>query len=459
MGNIFAYLVIIAWPIISLFAFRILSKQKAILFTLLAGYLLLPVKTAFNIPFIPSLGKSNVTVLACLFCLIFIKKQTIGLFGSRSWVKLILLTLIVSPFLTVINNQYSIAIDYRFLSALSFHDAFSTIANQLLLIIPFFIGSRFFSSYESQVTLFKAIVYAGLLYSLLILVEVRLSPQLHIWLYGYFPHNFDQQYRMGGFRPVVFLGHGLLVAFFMATVMICALALTSAKIRLGSVNNKIINSYLFFILLLCKSVGSILYGFFTLLVLPFGKPNRIMQLSILIAVLALSYPLLRATDIFPTDSVVNLAKNISKERAGSLEFRFDNENILLAHAREKLWFGWGGWGRNRVYDEQGKDLTVTDGYWIIVFGQYGLIGFLSIFGLIFYTMLLARRAFNISKEQDHRIILSAHMLLVAIIMVEQIPNDSLVPWYWLVIGALAGRANEIIEKVKQEKRNLNLSLS
>lgn len=452
MGNIFAYTAIIAWPIVSVFAFNILSKQKAILFTLLAGYLLLPVKTAFNIPFIPSLGKSNVPVLACFFCLFLVRKQTIGLFSSKGWVKLILLTLISSPFLTVLNNQYSIVIDYRFLSALSFHDAFSMIANQLFLIVSFFIGSRFFSTYETQVTLFKAIVYSGLLYSLLILIEVRISPQLHTWLYGYFPHDFDQQHRMGGFRPVVFLGHGLVVAFFMASVFICALALARVKIKLGSFNNKIVNSYLFFILLLCKSVGSILYGLFALLLLPLMNPKRIMQISILIAALAVSYPLLRATEIFPTEAVVNMAKNFSKERAGSLEFRFDNEDILLAHAREKLWFGWGGWGRNRVYNEQGRDLTVTDGYWIIVFGQFGLIGFLSIFGLIFYTMIVARKAFNITKEQDHRILLSAHMLLVAIIMIEQIPNDSLVPWYWLVIGALAGRSNEIIQKVKQKKR-------
>src|SRR5262249_12273027 len=37
-------------------------------------------------------------------------------------------------------------------------------------------------------------------------------------------------------------------------------------------------------------------------------------------------------------------------------------------------FGWGGWGRSRVYDENGSDITIQDGLWIIVLGMNGLWG-------------------------------------------------------------------------------------
>ena len=66
------------------------------------------------------------------------------------------------------------------------------------------------------------IVAAGLVYVPFCLFEVKQSPQLHVIVYGYMPHDFGQQVRFGGYRPMVFLGHGLLVAFFMSTAMILA---------------------------------------------------------------------------------------------------------------------------------------------------------------------------------------------------------------------------------------------
>ncbi len=62
-------------------------------------------------------------------------------------------------------------------------------------------------------------------------------------------------------------------------------------------------------------------------------------------------------------------QNVSADRANSLRHRLNNEDMLLSRAFESPLFGWGGWGRNRVYDENGKDLTVTDGLWIIIIVQ------------------------------------------------------------------------------------------
>jgi hypothetical protein len=93
--------------------------------------------------------------------------------------------------------------------------------------------------------------------------------------------------------------------------------------------------------------------------------------------------LLRSQDLFPTKSVVAAADYVSYDRAFSIDFRFENEDRLLAKASERPIFGWGGWGRNRVYDaETSSDVSVTDGAWIIELGQFGLTGFLSLFLLI-----------------------------------------------------------------------------
>ena len=58
-------------------------------------------------------------------------------------------------------------------------------------------------------------------------------------------------------------------------------------------------------------------------------------------------------------------------------FQFENDDMLIAKAMQKPIFGWGGWGRNRVYDESGRDIAVTDGFWILVFGSNGYVGLMS----------------------------------------------------------------------------------
>ena len=60
-----------------------------------------------------------------------------------------------------------------------------------------------------------AYMIAGLIYSLPMLLEIRFAPQFSYWFYGYWIELFDQQIRFGGYRPVVFMGHGLVTAFFL----------------------------------------------------------------------------------------------------------------------------------------------------------------------------------------------------------------------------------------------------
>ena len=54
-----------------------------------------------------------------------------------------------------------------------------------------------------------------MIYVPLCLFEIKMSPQLHQLVYGYHQHGFDQTIRLGGFRPMVFMQHGLAVGFWM----------------------------------------------------------------------------------------------------------------------------------------------------------------------------------------------------------------------------------------------------
>jgi len=213
MGNGFAYLVLALWPLLAIRWYKTKSIQTATLWTILGGFMFLPVKTEIDLPMIPALGKHTIPVVSALIGCWFIKNQRISYIKELGKIKYLVILLIITPFITSALNSDALMIGGRFIKGLTYYDGLSAMINQFLLITPFFIGRQFFKTYDDHLLMFKLLVAAGLLYSLLMLFEIRMSPQLHTWIYGYFPSSFGQQMRQGGFRPVVFMGHGLSVAF------------------------------------------------------------------------------------------------------------------------------------------------------------------------------------------------------------------------------------------------------
>ena len=176
-------------------------------------------------------------------------------------------------------------------------------------------------------------------------------------------------------------------------------------------------------------------------------PNRLVHLGVVvIAILFISYPVLSSLKLFPHNSLVSFAESVSAERAQSLDFRFENENTLLAHANNKMMFGWGGWGRNRARDEMtGNDVSTTDGQWIITLGVYGWVGYLSKFMLIVIPLWWANKYRKLipADKVDEQNFFALHSVIAGLILVDQMPNASLNPLYWLIIGALVGRIYDI----------------
>ncbi|QSA97286.1 hypothetical protein [Methylococcus sp. EFPC2] len=333
---------------------------------------------------------------------------------------------------------------------MDYYDALSDVIRQSLFIVPFALGRQLLTSASDSENIIRALVVAGIVYSLPMLFEVRMSPQLHTWIYGYFPHSFLQQMRDGGFRPVVFLGHGLWVAFFAMTAVVGAATLWQARISVGRFNPAGVLAYLSVVLLLCKSMASMLYAAVLLLFIRFTSVTTQLNIARCIVLITLLYPMLRAMECFPVQGIEEMAASVSKERAQSLKFRLDNEEILLARARERAFSGWGSWGRNRVYDEAtGDDLSVTDGRWIIVMGQYGWFGYIAEFGLLALPVFRAFKASRYVPIKKDRIILGALSLILAISLLDLLVNASVTPWTWLIAGSLLGRCESINPATKR----------
>jgi hypothetical protein len=456
-ANWFAFVALLAWPVVALWLFHARPVNKALLWTILGGYLLLPVGTSIKFEGVPALDKSSIPNLAALAGCLLIARRSLRLFHGFGIAEVLILMLLVGPFITSALNSDTIIIGERVLPGVGAYDALSAAVAQFIFVLPFFLARQILRNSEDNVEILRVLVIAGLAYSLPMLFEVRMSPQLHTRIYGYFPHDFSQQVRDGGFRPVVFLGHGLLVAFFIMTTAIAAAAFWRTQSRILRLPAAGVTAWLAGVLVLCKTLSALAYGVVGIALIRFTKPRFQLRIALLLVALALLYPMLRAGDLFPTRPLLELSESISSQRAESLKVRFDNEDQLLDRAWQRFVFGWGRFGRNRIYDEDsGRDISITDGRWIITMGAFGFFGFLAEFGLLSLAVVRAASAFKYAQSTQEQVFLAALALILAVNVIDLVPNSSLSPWTWLLTGALLGRAESLYALAHQRQRQLRM---
>ena len=331
------------------------------------------------------------------------------------------------------------------------YDALSASVAQFIFIIPFFIGRQFLRGPEDITEILRVMVVAGVAYSFPMLFEMRMSPQLHAWVYGYIPSDFIQEVRDGAYRPVVFLGHGLLVAFFTMTATVASAALWRTQTRaITRFAPGGIATYLSVLLVLCRTASALIYAALLVPLVRWARPRLQLRIASILVLIALAYPLLRAAELVPTRSILEAAESVSPERANSLRTRFKNEDQLLDRAWQRPWFGWGRFGRSRAYNGwDGGDSSVTDGHWIITMGTFGIVGFVAEFGLLGLAVFRAAAALKFAQTKREKDYLAALSLIVAMGMIDLLPNSSIRPWTWLLVGALLGRAEALCSVVRR----------
>lgn len=280
-------------------------------------------------------------------------------------------------------------------NALGAYDALSALVEaSATWLSPYLLGRVYFGDGKGLRDLANALVAAGLVYAPLALWEVRMSPQLHREVYGYIQSGFIQHIRAGGFRPLLFMEHGLMVAMFFSTATLIAYwhwrtRSTSAVLRLSPGWAVVI---LAFTTASCKSAASIILLCVGVGVLESARRWRSAALVVVLALSPIAYSGARLAG-WSGGGLTELAeKYLGPERSQSLRFRMDNEDILVAKALQRPWIGWSRWNRSRVFDENGKDISVTDGLWIIVLGVSGFSG------LVLLTLALSPPALAVARR-------------------------------------------------------------
>jgi hypothetical protein len=457
MGNWFSTIALVSWPLVALCLYLKRPLTQATMWTVLAAQMLLPVGEVIKFKMIPQFDKDTIPCLCILVGCLVVARRGLKLFRGFGLTEVLIVMYLISPIITSELNGDALVFGDRILPGVGLYDAISALESSFILLIPFLIGRQFLRDAATTREIMLVLVLAALVYSLPMLFEIRFAPQLHYWVYGYSPSEFSQSVRDGGYRPMVFMGHGLLAALFamMSAVAAAALWRTRTPIHtpLQTLPPGRVTAYLSLVLILYKSLGAAIYAIVLIPLVRWTRPKLQMRIATALVAITLLYPLLSTFKLFPHQLLLETADLISPERAFSLQIRFINEAQLLDHALERPMFGWGRYGRNRVYNaETGTDDSVTDGLWIITIGGFGLFGFVAQFGLLTTGVFRSTVALRFAESREEQILLAALALIVAVNIVDLIPNSGLQPWSWLLAGALLGRAEALRALAKQKSR-------
>lgn len=453
MSGLIAQAALLAWPVLTLALFLTLSTQRAIIWSLVGAYLLLPISVGFDFPGVPGLDKSSIPNLATFLIALGLARGASFRWPRSPIVNLLMLAYVVGPILTSLGNRDPIVIGDVYMPALTLYDALSACAGHVITLMPFLLGAAFLRDEKGHRELLLIFAIAALAYTVPILMEVAKGPFLQFKIYGVeFGGYYIQQVRGDGFRAVVFLGHGLLVSAFLAMAILAVLGFWKARQPVWGIPALLCALYLLAILVLNKSAGALIFALMLGLPLMLLKPRRFLGLAVALALVVSVYPALRASGLVPVQRIHDIAASYSQDRAHSLSVRLFNEDLLLDRARERPLFGWGGYNRNRVFiaEEWGtKDITITDGTWIITMGMYGWLGYIALFGLLCYPFL---HLFRLRRQavSPFTVALAAMLLFN---LLDLIPNSSLRPLTWFIAGALAGGAR--LPRVRRQPASIN----
>ncbi len=423
--NGLAYFALFAFIPFGLGLFSLARPSIAALLVFLLSYMFLPEIVSLDLPGFPGFGKQEVAALTALLgCLLRARRKLWAARPLRG-PDLLILLLFVGDILTALTNRDPIAHGPTHLPGLSLHEGISLIIyDSFHYFIPFLLGRALFVTTKDVRQLLAAMALAAAAYTPFLFIEIMMSPQMNVWIYGFHQHSFLQTLRGGGYRPMVFMPHGLAVGLFMAQGSMAALLLFRLRKAVLGLPSAFVGAWDFGFLIACKSLGAAVYTLAMGPVLWLLRPKGMVRIASILAALVLTYPVLRATSIFPEQGLVSVAKSVAGgARAQSLAYRFHMETVLSDHARERPLFGWGRFRRNMVFDDYtGRDVSVSDGFWIVTYSIRGAWGFICSFLLILSPIFYLRRRLRRITEKDERLMLAGLACIYAVGAVDLLPN-------------------------------------
>ncbi|MEM7682928.1 MAG: hypothetical protein AAF288_13320 [Planctomycetota bacterium] len=439
--------VIQIYTVLAPLLFLFMRPKYAVLVVFYLGWLFLPnisEAEALNLPLFPPLRKSVAPGYAVLMGMLLFDFGKVMAFRFRTidWLAVAFVGLPVISCFT--NFEY-----FRFSPVRAIHGSLSLVLpNVMLYGVPYFAGRVYFSDGPGLLRLVKAHIVAGLVYVPFCLVEWRLTPQFHRWVYGYHATDFGMAMRLGGFRPRVFMWHGLMTGLFMCSTAIAAtwLWVSGTAKKIAGVPIWAVAPGLIMIGILTRSTGAIALMLMALMLM---GVIYLTKMRWLLLAMAMAAPLYITTRVVGWQGfeLLELAEKFNEERALSLGGRMMNENVFIDKGLEKPLFGWAGWDRwhGRIDGSVSAQAaryeghaTVPDGWWVIAFGTTGFIGLGTL--ILYLTMpaiLLVKRV-PVRYWYGPAGAAAAIAVICAMLMTDSIFNKMDAHPYHMMVGAAVG---------------------
>lgn len=418
---------LIGWVPLALVLFALLPPRRALLATYIGGWLFLPL-AGYEIKGLPDYDKVTATNLAALLGVLAFNTGAVLRFRPR-WIDLPMAVFCLCPIASSLSNE------------LGLYDGLSAAFRQTVTWgIPYFFGRIYFQDFGALKDLAAGIVIGGLVYVPFCLWEIRMSPQLHRMIYGFATGAWFEKERLGGYRPTVFMQTGLAVGMWMAAagLVAAALAMSRSVRHMRGVPTSWLAVGLVGITVLCKSLGAISLMLVGLAAVVWAVWRGARWHLLALAATVPLYIVGRMSETIESASLIGIAERVfSEDRVTSLAARFRQEEMLGRKAFEKPLWGWGGWRRAMVVDEDGRQaLRGWDSLWIITFGERGLTGLISIFAVLLAPMvLLVLRSGRLGGGD--RGVVAGLAVVVVLWAIDNLFNAMLNPVFVCASGALA----------------------
>ena len=425
-------LALIIWIPCVAMMFSSLRPMRAVALAYLIGWLLLPVYE-INIKGFWDIDKVIATNFGVMAGIFLFCPQAVRQYRFHPADALLVLYCFAS-FIASIDND------------LGLHDGVSRFCQEFFFFgAPYVAGRLFIRRREDITDVARLIVVASAVYAMLAVWEWKMSPKIATTIYDVeFVHSWAQHRRWGFFRPILFFSHALGLGVFFAwtsflgvwlyragelrraiavppwVIALAPMILLPASLRLGVeiavVAGALCVCWIGLILytafstphavksimlpcwaMIAASIGGLaallLVGPGTIFVLGcgmlwFGDLMRTRFVPLLPVLFAVFWMGARYTNTTDGQWLISLVASFS-DRDKSLTYRIDAETVTIEHSRERALFGWGTWGRNRVYDESGNKEVSLDGLWLNTVSATGLFGLTMFFLWWCWPLLIA----------------------------------------------------------------------
>ncbi len=426
------HIAMIGWIPFALFLFTKLEPRRAVIAIFALGWMFLPQYT-YDLPGLPDYTKITAIAYSIVIGTFLFNRQAFSNYQYHIVDTPIAIWCLV-PIITSVNND------------LGLYDGLSASLNKTAMWgLPYYIGRIYFNDKRSLQELAFGIFLGGLIYMPLCWWEVLMSPRLHKIIYGWHAANFRQSFRGGGYRPTVFMEHGLMVAMWTLMAFLSGYQLHRSGWLNANFPRYIKHWTKLIILLLItiflnKSTGALALLVIGILFLEIMKISKSKIPLLILIIFPIFYTSTRASGNWDGQSLLDAAGSVaSEERVASLYYRLRMEDILIEKANIRPWFGWGQYRRSFVFDEDGEPISVPDGEWISAFGQYGLIGLISLGLMLTISPIIFTHIFHPRKWADGDISsLVANPLIIVLFTIDSLFNAMFNPLVIILCGGISG---------------------